>query len=287
MKNKTNITEATKLMAPLGLAFSNGFPQLLKGIRDTCIGIPFTVPTAVGNNTWSKLDNSERITLSKMFSNNVHYGNINGIELVNTPKGKAQRYVKKLDKIMVKNIFWMIDKGNIKNEGQFKEILSQDDKLIVVCNYNFTDTKHEAIQTTVYGTLNGRKVFEKTKKVNLGLANLTQICALNKEFPSIYSVWFGFESVWSNMEKILYSKLSENKEKKSSKQEDIVFIAPNPQMVSRLIGIKCDEYNTKYDYVEFIQENFKLFLKGGLMAIPYTYGIHSIEKRNLDTWIKK
>lgn len=287
MKNTTNVTEATKIMAPLDLAFATGFPQLIYGIRNTNVGIPFTVPTTVGNNTWSKLNSSERIILSKNFNNNVRYGNINGIKLVNSPKGKPQRYVKTLEDVMIKNVFWMIDKGHIENKGQFKDILNQKNKLIVVCNYRFTDTNYEAVEISVHSYLNGETLFEETQKIDLGLVERTQICALNKEFPSIYSVWFGFQSIWRNMKKISSAKLVKNEEKKASKQEDIVFIAPNPQMVTRLIGSKCDEYAAKYDFIEFIQANFKLFLKGGLMAIPYTYGIYSIDKRNFDTWIKK
>lgn len=273
-----NVNDATKLKAARKLSIAKGYKEVEAGIRNINENVPFTIPSVIPN-TWDELNESERISLSKNFSNNIKYGNLRGIHFTKTPKGKPQRYIKIAKELRLRDVFCIDNKGHIDSREKFEEIFTSiKNEVVVICNSKFINSSKDKVKVNVHGIVDKEIIFEDIYEKNLGSADMTPISYYNKEFPSIYSVWFGFELVWRNLNK-LHSKIK--------KDDKILFIATNPQMVARLTDSKWGEQGAKYEYVEYIQEAFKHFLKNNLKEIPYSYCIYSIDKRNLDSWMKK
>lgn len=259
------------------LVNADGFVEFMKGVENYGVGAQFTIPDALGEYVSElKQRNVSLVTLGKLIRNNVENGNISGLEPLQTMEGSAKKY-RVTGPVKLKRYFstdWTDEIENLFMEPG--EDYSFDPRVAYVfCTYEKKRDSDEVILKVRVNIPDDGEVFDYSYKKKLGRCGFSEIENNNSEFPAIQSVWYGFDRL---------AELQQNGELEEI--DSIIMVGTNNQMMRRVAGCAFGEANNKYQYTQYIQDNFFQFLPGELREIPYNIYLASADKSKLDEMMR-
>lgn len=255
-----------------------GFNQFITKVKVYPINTKFTIEYVIPD-IWANLGTSERISLGRTVKTNVQEGTITGLECIPVSRGKQQEYQRIADVIVdepFKCDYFKSQKFNSKKDLLECSLIDKDTAIAI----GYFEQNEQGEVTTYYCKVidaQGNILVEPCKRDlrdeffeqyrNEGIVKYGEAYA---EFRALFSFWY------------LVDRCYENQNLLNGKNE-ILFVAPNEQMVTRLAGIRFDSQANSYFYNDMINDLFEAFKKDGYRELKIDY--KSTSQHNSD--IKK
>lgn len=270
-----NITIDTQASSAHNFMKAEGFAELMDGLKNKYnVGAEFSLKDILGQD---KLDDIKSrggnlVQLGKLFKNNIANGNLQGVEALSSLYGNAQMY-KKTGEIKMKLYFSTQWESKLEGFDKIEDCYKEDEgELFVFCSFeNRPDVEGIKLKVVIKGKNIESRKYEVNKK--LGDCGFMKIDDDNKEFPAIQSVWYGLDRAY---ELITDSNVDIRK---------IYVFGSNDQMMRRIAGCYFGVSNNKYDFTSYIQENFRIFIDGGMKGMSQEITMVSVDKAKLDKFI--
>lgn len=243
-----------------------GFNEFIDRVKEYSIGYSFTIENMI-KDTWQGMSRSERLSLGRTIKTNVQEGTITGLEFVSVSQGKPQEYIK-IANITVEESF-KCDYFESQKFNTEKDLLAfslvDKDAAIAIGYYD----KNEAGELTTYHCKvidsQGNVLVEPCKRdlkdkffEQYRNENIKKNGEGNVEFKALFSFWYLVDRCYENQNLL-------------NEKNEILFVAPNEQMLRRLAGIRFDSQANSYFYNDMIHDLFGAFQKDGYRELEFKY----------------
>lgn len=247
MKTKNNAVAAKLAANPL-------FPTLINKISKIHVGKEFTIRGCFSAIDWDNQPKKTRLSLGRLFKNNVDLQNISGIEAISRKLTNNTQLYRITGTVSFVEKFIMSYLGYYENYGVLTQELplSESDAIL------FYETKK--IGTTLDITVvcrqcnqNKKSIFSISKQLEIN----DNINPENPNIPAIKAIWLSLITLW----------LNENNPEMEGIQ-NIYLFSSNRSMMERCAGYRTDTSNNQ-DYETIIQSYFKDFIAGNRMQLSH------------------
>lgn len=247
MKTKNNAVAAKLAANPL-------FPELINTISKLHVGTEFTIRGCFSAIDWNSQLKDIRLSLGRLFKNNVDLQNISGIEAIsrkltnNTQLYRITGTVSFVDKFLMNYLGYYENYGILTQELTF----SQNDAILF---YKMKKSGTTLDITVVCKQCNQCKktLFSISKQLEIN----DNINPENPNIPAIKAIWLSLITLW----------LYENNPEMEGIQTIYLF-SSNRSMIERCSGYRTDTPNNQ-DYETIIQSYFKDFIAGNRMQLSH------------------
>lgn len=253
------------------LAINPLFPDLLSKISMLPVGETFTVRGCFSDIEWEKQSKEIRLSLGRLFKNNVDNGNITGVQAIirkstnNTQRYRIVGHVSFIEKFMM-NYLCFYDNYAIFTQELYQ---SKNDAILYYImhkNDNILDLE------IICKKINSQKEVLFTFSKEIKIPN--NLNPKSPNIPSIIAIWFSLTILWLNEKKLDDEGI-----------QNIVICSSNRSMLERCSGYRTDTANNQ-DYEIIIQDYFKNFILGNQMQLNYNINAISLDHNTYNKLIR-
>lgn len=242
-----------------------GFDPFIKNVKGYPLNTPFKIDNVI-ENEWNAMNRSERLSLGKTVKSNVQKGVISGLECIPVGQGKPQEYKRVADVVIDES--FKCDYVESNKFTNMKDLLNSpivNSNTIIAIGF-FEKNENEASSVYRCKLMNAQgevlaecerdlkdEFFEQYR--NDGIVKYGEAYA---EFRALFCFWYLVDRCFENQN--LFNE-----------ENEILFVAPNEQMIKRLAGISFDSQGNSYFYNEMINDLFDAFTKDGYRELKNHY----------------
>ncbi|NFI03482.1 DUF1413 domain-containing protein [Clostridium botulinum] len=260
----SNNTKAAKIAAnPL-------FSELINRIRRLPIGKEFTVRGCFTEVEWQEAQKENRLSLGRLFKNNVDVSNITGIKPIQRQlNSNTQKYLV-VGSVNFTGKFMMNYLGVYESYGALTQELYKVDTAAILF-YKMKKINNVLDIEVICKHLNKSKdmIFNVSKKIKIP----NTLDYTNQNIPAIIAISFCLKVLW------IYESEIETKG-----IENVYLCSSNRSMLERCSGFRTDTFNNK-DYESIIYRYFKDFMVGNDMQLSNKINTIALNQGTYSTFI--
>lgn len=245
------------------LAVNPLFPELISKISMLSVGKDFTIKGCFSGVEWENQPKKTRLSLGRMFKNNVDNQNITGIEAINRKSTNNTQKYRIIGPVAFIEKFMMTYLAFYDNYGIFTKELYQS-KNDAILFYKMKKSNNILDLEVICKKIDSSKetLFTVSKKITIA----SDLNPESPNIPAIVAIWFSLTVLWLNEDKLETQGI-----------KNVTICSSNRLALERCAGYRTDTTNNQ-DYEAIIQEYFKDFIIGNRMQLPFKINAIALEQ---------
>lgn len=245
------------------LAVNPLFPELMNRISSLPVGTDFTIRGCFSDVEWGGQLKETRLSLGRLFKNNVDSQNITGVEAINRQLTNNTQKYRVIGPIAFVEKFMMNYSGFYDNYGIFTQELYQSENDAIL--FYKVEKQNKILDIEVICkkcTPLKETLFNVSKKIKIANGLDTE----NPHISAVISIWFSLTALWFHESQLSTEGIN-----------NIAICSSNRSMLERCSGYRTDTSNN-IDYEAIIQSYFKDFILGNRMELNYKINAISLDQ---------